>query len=452
MDLDEASAKRVGTTLKEKWILEQLIGVGGMASVYVGRHKIGRREAIKILHPEIARSEELRSRFEQEARAVNSFRHPGVVEVRDVDVSEDGSPFLVMELLEGESLAARVRREKTTPVADVVRIASEVLDVLAAAHERQIIHRDIKPDNLFLTQSGAVKVLDFGIARVRSADGRAMRTQAGVTLGTMAYMPPEQARGLEIDARADLYAVGATMYRLLTGRIVHAPATDAELVMKAMTDPAPPLTSVAPTLPPSLCAVVDRALAFDRANRYPDARTMKADLEALGRGEPPPYASAAPPMAPPVPASTPSPQREAPTVAPPAKVVATPAASAKATSLGVAPEVAPTRLTPIGVPSAALPSVPVVPSSPTVVSGASSSTVIIGKTQIPPTVVYAIIAGFAVFLILGIIAIIVLASSGPRAAEEPVPPSADVPTVAAPSPPPPPPSKKKDKGKGHGRE
>src|SRR5215471_14363993 len=108
--MEEAAEKRVGTTLKDKWTLERLLGTGGMAAVYVGVHKIGRRDAIKILHPEVARSSDLRARFEQEAHAANRFRHPGAVEIRDIDVAEDGAPFLVMELLDGESLQARARR------------------------------------------------------------------------------------------------------------------------------------------------------------------------------------------------------------------------------------------------------------------------------------------------------------------------------------------------------
>jgi serine/threonine protein kinase len=292
VDVEQESAKRIGTTLGGKWVLEQLLGVGGMASVYAGRHKIGRLEAIKILHAGVAASPQLRARFEQEAQAVNSFRHPGVVEIRDIDTAEDGSPYLVMELLEGESLATRFRREPPLGVPDVLRIASETLDVLAAAHARSIIHRDIKPDNLFLTKAGAVKVLDFGIARVRNADAKAMTTKQGVALGTMAYMPPEQARGEEIDGRADVFAVGATMFRILAKRLVHDAASEAERVMKVLGEPAPSLASVVPSIPPDVALVVDRALAYDRNDRYPDAATMKADVDALIRGERPPFAGA----------------------------------------------------------------------------------------------------------------------------------------------------------------
>ncbi|AKU94982.1 Serine/threonine protein kinase PknB [Labilithrix luteola] len=296
MTLEEVGRKRLGTTIRDKWVVEQLIGVGGMASVYVARHKIGRREAIKILHADIAKSDQLRARFDQEALAVNSFRHPGVVEVRDVDVTEDGAPFLVMELLEGESLSERIRREPPLTEPEVLRLARDVLDVLVAAHDQHIVHRDIKPDNLFLLRDGRVKVLDFGIARMRSGLGIAPRTQAGVTLGTMAYMPAEQAKGQEIDGRADIYAVGATMFRILARRIVHDVSTDAELVMKAFSEAAPRLVTAAPNVAANVCSIVDRALAFDRDDRYPNAATMRDDIDAVLLGKPPVYASSAAPL------------------------------------------------------------------------------------------------------------------------------------------------------------
>src|SRR5262245_54111233 len=187
MDVEDFAERRVGTTLRDKWRLEKLIGVGGMAAVYVGVHKIGRREAIKILHPAIARSKELRARFEQEAHAVNRFKHPGTVEIRDIDATEDGAPFLVMELLEGESLADRAQRDGGAPIDEVLRLVDELLDVLVAAHAQGIIHRDIKPDNLFVQVDGRLKVLDFGIAQVKAGISD-LQTRAGAMLGTVPYM------------------------------------------------------------------------------------------------------------------------------------------------------------------------------------------------------------------------------------------------------------------------
>ncbi|WP_437732432.1 protein kinase domain-containing protein [Sorangium sp. So ce1335] len=293
MDDERAACeRRVGTTLRGKWTIDRLLGIGGMAAVYAATHKIGRREAIKILHPEVARSKDLRARFEREAQAVNQFHHPGVVEIRDIDMTEDGAPFLVMELLEGESLADRLQRLGNIETGEMLRLMDELLDVLGAAHERGIIHRDIKLDNLFVETTGRLKVLDFGIARMRDGVKTAMRTRTGATLGTVSYMAPEQVRGISVDHRADLFAAGATMFRVVAKRRIHEARTESELLVKMATMAAPPLASVAPEAPHGLCVVVDRALAFDRERRYPDARTMQGDIRALLRGEPPPHATA----------------------------------------------------------------------------------------------------------------------------------------------------------------
>jgi len=292
MDPDLFAQRRVGTTLRGKWRLEKLLGVGGMAAVYVGVHTIGRRQAIKILHPEIARSRELRARFEQEARAVNRLKHTGAVEIRDIDVTEDGEPFLVMELLEGESLAERAARLGGIEAGELLRLSDELLDVLAAAHAQGIIHRDIKLDNLFVLTDGRLKVLDFGIARVRDGVQSDLRTRTGAALGTVPYMAPEQVMGVDVDARVDLFAVGATMFRLVARRHVHEAETEAMVLIKMATEPAPKLASVAPGAPPRLCLVVDRALRFQREQRYPDAITMQRDVQALRAGMDPPYAAA----------------------------------------------------------------------------------------------------------------------------------------------------------------
>ena len=161
MDVELEAAQRVGTTLCHKWTLERLIGTGGMAAVYEAVHKIGRREAIKILHADVARDAEVRARFEQEAHVVNRFKHPGAVDVRDIDVTEDGTPFLVMELLQGDSLADLSRRREALELGVVLRLADELLDVLVAAHAQGIIHRDIKPDNLFVQKDGLIFVSDW---------------------------------------------------------------------------------------------------------------------------------------------------------------------------------------------------------------------------------------------------------------------------------------------------
>ncbi|MDI1450597.1 serine/threonine-protein kinase [Polyangium sp. 6x1] len=289
MEDRELWERRIGTTLRDTWRLESLIGVGGMAAVYVGVQQIGRRDAVKILHPEVARQKDLRARFEQEARVLSSFRHPGAVEVLFMGTTPDGLPFIVMELLEGESLAARFKRLGSIPVDELLRYVDEVLSVLGAAHAQNIVHRDIKLDNVFVLNSGHVKVVDFGIARLRNSQ-HAVQTKIGSMLGTLPYMPPEQIRGGEIDGRADIFALGSTMFRVLAKRRIHEGTGEAEILVKMSTEPAPPLATLVKDVPPSVCMVVDRALAFRTDRRYPDAATMQRDVRALLRGEPPPYA------------------------------------------------------------------------------------------------------------------------------------------------------------------
>lgn len=293
MDDKELCERRLGTTLRGKWTLERLLGIGGMAAVYVGVHKIGRRDAIKILHPDAARSDDMRARFEQEAYAVNRLGHPGVVEIRDIETTEDGAPFLVMELLEGEPLSKRAQRLGGIEPAELLRLIDELLDVLVVAHAQGIVHRDIKLDNLFVLTDGRLKVLDFGIAHMRSdLVMRRPTTRIGTKLGTAPYMPPEQVKGLSIDGRADLFAVGATMFRVVAKRRIHEARTEPEMLLLMATTPAPPLAEVAPHAPSGVSMIVDRALAFNRRNRYPDAITMQGDVRAVRRGKPPPYASA----------------------------------------------------------------------------------------------------------------------------------------------------------------
>jgi serine/threonine-protein kinase len=291
MEDRELWERRIGTTLRGKWRLESLIGVGGMAAVYVGLHPLGRRDAIKILHPEVARQKDLRERFLQEARVLHSFRHPGAVAVLDMDTAEDGAPFLVMELLDGESLSSRAKRLGNIPVPEMLRYVDEVLDVLAAAHAQDIVHRDIKLDNVFIQRDGRAKVLDFGIARLRGA-AQQVHTRLGAMLGTLPYMPPEQIKGgLDIDGRADIFAVGAMMFRLVAKRRIHEANSDADMLVKMSTEPAPQIGSIAKDAPAALCIMIDRALAFRRERRYPDVVTMQRDVRAVMQGQQPPYAT-----------------------------------------------------------------------------------------------------------------------------------------------------------------
>jgi serine/threonine-protein kinase len=296
------ASSRLGTTLLGKWTLDRLIDVGGMGAVYEATHRNGNQVAIKILHPELSSDTETRTRFLREGYVANKIGHPGAVSVLDDDTAEDGSVFLVMELLVGESLERRVARNgNRIDSATLLAIIDPVLDVLAAAHAHGIIHRDIKPANIFITRDGQAKILDFGLAHVRERTFNARLTRTGMVMGTSTYMPPEQARAQwkMVDARSDIWAVGATMFRALTGRHVHHHAvTQIERMLAAMSQRAPLLKAVDPSIPGGVALLIDRALAFQRRDRWADARSMQKalryaykELEQLGA---PPLAESAP--------------------------------------------------------------------------------------------------------------------------------------------------------------
>ncbi len=281
--LQARARARVGQVLREKWRLDQLLGVGGMAAVYAATHvNNGRRAAIKLLHTELGANTEVRTRFLREGYVANKVDHPGAVAVLDDAVAEDGSVFLVMELLDGETLEDRRERSGVLQAHEVLSLSDRLLDVLATAHARGIVHRDIKPENVFLTRDGQVKVLDFGIARIREMSATRLTLTTAGAIGTPAFMPPEQARGRwdDVGPRSDLWAVGASMFTLVTGRLVHQAETVNELMLAAMTKQAPPVASLVPGLPPAVAAVIDRALAYDPAARWPDARAMQAAVRA----------------------------------------------------------------------------------------------------------------------------------------------------------------------------
>jgi serine/threonine protein kinase len=289
----ERARTRVGMILQDKWKLDSLLGVGGMAAVYAATHRNGKRVAVKMLHAEMSNDEEIRQRFLREGYAANTLQHDGAVSVMDDDVAPDGSAFIVMELLEGETVEQYWERcgQRVAPRV-VLAIADQVLDVLAAAHAKNVVHRDIKPENLFLTRTGVLKVLDFGIAKLfEGQPSRATSTRAGTIMGTPAFMAPEQAlaRWGQVDGRTDLWAVGATMFTLLSGGTVHEGVTSNEQLVLSATQPARSLATVAPGMPDEVVAIVDRALAFDMDARWPDALTMQSAvrvaLEALGGPE-----------------------------------------------------------------------------------------------------------------------------------------------------------------------
>jgi serine/threonine-protein kinase len=268
---------RIGTVLMGKYRLDSVLGVGGMAAVFAATHlRNANRVAVKVLNTEFAMDSYLRERFLREGYAANRVAHPGTVRVIDDDVTEEGVVFLVMDLLDGETLDARWQRSgRQLDAPEVTQLMYQLLDVLCAAHAKGVVHRDIKPANLFLTRDRVLKVLDFGVARL--VERSVVATQTGGVLGTPAYMAPEQVLGKhhDVDAQSDLWSVGATAFTLLAGRYVHEAETAEEMMVFTASRGAPPLGTVLADAPMNVAEVIDRALKIDKADRWLDAREMQ---------------------------------------------------------------------------------------------------------------------------------------------------------------------------------
>lgn len=283
----ESAERRVGATIGGKWHLDRVIGVGGMAAVYEATHRNRNRVAIKLLHPALSIEEGTRQRFLREGYVANTIRHEGAVQVLDDDVTEDGFAFLVMELLKGESVEERMHRKGgVLDIREALKITDQLLEVLEAAHDQDVVHRDIKPDNLFLTEDGKLKVLDFGIARLNQGDGKT--TKVGSFMGTPAFCAQEQARGRwdEVDHRTDLYSVGASLFTCITGTHVHEAETSSEQLALAIGATARSLADVMPDAPEELVDLVDTALAYDKEDRFQSARAMRAAVRRVLAGLP----------------------------------------------------------------------------------------------------------------------------------------------------------------------
>jgi serine/threonine-protein kinase len=279
----DTASRRIGTWVRGKYRLDAVLGEGGMAIVYAATHRNKKRFAVKMLRGDL-RSTDAPRRFLREGYVANSVGHDGAVEVIDDDLADDGSAFLVMELLEGANVDMLAQRSPGRVLAPrvVLQIAYQLLDVLAAAHAKGIVHRDVKPANLFITRDGRLKVLDFGIARIREFAESMATTKTGVTLGTPCYMAPEQARGKPglVKEPTDIWAVGATMFTLLSDTHVHEGESMQDLVITAATAKARSLATVTQA-PEPLVALVDRALAFDPADRWPSATAMRDAIAEL---------------------------------------------------------------------------------------------------------------------------------------------------------------------------
>jgi serine/threonine protein kinase len=280
----------IGKSVSHYRIIEKL-GGGGMGVVYKAEDtQLGRFVALKFLPEELAQDRKFLERFRREARAASALDHPNICMVHEIGEHE-GKPFIVMQYLEGQTLkyCITARPMKTE---ELLELGIQIADGLEAAHTKGIVHRDIKPANLFATRDGSLKVLDFGIARVKEAaasQGGGNATGTGMLLGTPAFMAPEQAyaKASEIDGQTDVWAVGATLFTLLSGQFVHQGENASQLMIQAATARARPVSSVVPDLPPRVAEVIDRALAFEKTFRWPSAAAMReavkqASLEAFG--------------------------------------------------------------------------------------------------------------------------------------------------------------------------
>lgn len=278
-----------GTVLGGAYRIEEPLGQGGMGAVHAARHlRTGRRYAVKTILAGVNATEYALRRFEREATAASALGHPGIVQVHDFNVTPDGLFYLVMDLLEGETLERRLEKTSPLPWADAQHVAIELCAALGAAHEHGLLHRDIKPSNVFLARptraTGSAErtvLVDFGLVKPMMESG-SLLTSVGAVLGTPMYMSPEQARGETLDVRSDLYSLAAVVFETITGSPPFLDRTMASVYARLLHDPPPRASQVARRpVPRALDDVLVRALAKDRAARYPNARALGEALAAI---------------------------------------------------------------------------------------------------------------------------------------------------------------------------
>jgi serine/threonine protein kinase len=284
----------VGVEIGGKYRIKALLGQGGMGAVYEAEHvSIGRVVAVKVLHPKHAQQAEAVARLRHEARVAGNIGHPNICETYDLGRLDDGSPYLVMERLVGETLDQRIKREGALPERDIADVMLQVLSALGAAHDKGIIHRDLKPENVFLMRRAGspaiAKLLDFGISKAIHENRDADLTMPGIVMGTPYYMAPEQARGDRgLDHRVDIWAAGVILYEALTGRRPFVARNYNALLVQILTSKHRPLSEIRPAINASIERIVDKALAKMREDRFQTALEFRETLRRVIDPEPPP--------------------------------------------------------------------------------------------------------------------------------------------------------------------
>ncbi len=265
-----------GQKINDRYEIEKLIGEGGMANVYLANDTIlDRKVAVKVLRGDLAGDEKFVRRFQREALSASSLSHPNIVEIYDVG-EDEGNFYIVMEYIEGKTLKQLIKKRGVLSLAETMDIMLQLLDALASAHDSYIIHRDIKPQNIMIKESGLVKITDFGIAMALNS---AQLTQTNSVMGSVHYLPPEQASGKGSTIRSDIYSLGILMFEMLTGKMPFKGDSAVEIALKHMKEPLPNMREINPVIPQSVENIILKAAAKNPKNRYHDVREMAEDIK-----------------------------------------------------------------------------------------------------------------------------------------------------------------------------
>ncbi len=265
-----------GQLINDRYEIEKLVGEGGMANVYLARDTIlDRKVAVKVLRGDLAGDEKFVRRFQREALSASSLSHPNIVEIYDVG-EDEGNFYIVMEYIEGKTLKQLIKKRGVLSLPEAIDIMLQLLDALASAHDSYIIHRDIKPQNIMIKESGLVKITDFGIAMALNS---AQLTQTNSVMGSVHYLPPEQASGKGSTIRSDIYSLGILMFEMLTGKVPFKGDSAVEIALKHMKEPLPNPKELNPVIPVSVENIILKATAKNPKNRYKDVREMKEDIK-----------------------------------------------------------------------------------------------------------------------------------------------------------------------------